>query len=221
MNGGIDPVFYGVGCGATLWLALLWAGTRWRLVRRHRTVPAVCALASMALLVVPFGGMPLWNWAFSFCPNPSLPMLGMVCAALWAHLGGVAVFKPADWRALIGFGAAVGTLVYLHPFVLPGIDLYYWGWHHEVAVWGMAGLALVALAFGNRTGVLFLAALIAYELEALESHNGWDYLVDPILWLICLGLTVAHGVRRILAARTLRRASRSPFAAAAAMERVS
>lgn len=216
MNGGIDPVFYGLVCGATLWLALLWAGTSWRVARRHRTVQAGCAAATVLLLFVPCGGMPLWNWAFSFCPNPSLPMLGMVCAALWARLGGVAVFKPADWRLLIGFGAVAGTVLYLHPFARSGFDLYYWGWHHEVAVWTMAALALTALAFGNRAGVLFLAALIAYELQALESHNGWDYLVDPILWLVCLGLTLVHGVRRLFTGRALRRASRSPFAAAAA-----
>jgi hypothetical protein len=220
MNGGIDPVFYALVCGATLWLALLWAGTSWRVARRHRAIQGGCAAATLLLLFVPFGGMPLWNWAFSFCPNPSLPMLGMVCAALWSRLGGVAVFKPEDWRLLIGFGAIAGTVLYLHPFARSGFDLYYWGWHHDVAVWSMAALALTALAFGNRAGVLFLAGLIAYELQALESHNGWDYLVDPIFWLICLGLSAVHGVRRLVAGRALRRASRSPFAAASAMERV-
>ena len=143
-----------------------------------------------------------------------------MAASIGRQLGGRAILKAADWRALWRFGAIGGSVLYLHPLVFRSVDLYYWGWHHDVAVWSMAALALTALAFGNRAGVLFLAGLIAYELQALESHNGWDYLVDPIFWLICLGLTVVHGVRRLFAGRALRRASRSPFAAAAAMERV-
>lgn len=219
MNRGIDPVFYSLACGAALWLVLLWACMCWLPLRRHRLLRVGCAAVTALLLFVPFRGMPLWNWAFSFCPNPSLPMLGMICAALWSRLGGVAVFSPADWRVLIGFGAITGSVLYLHPVLLPVFDLYYWGWHHAVAVWGMAGLALVTIALGYRSGVLFFAALIAYELEALESRNGWDYLVDPIFWLVCLGVVAAHGARWWLAWRAVRRASRSPFPAVAAMER--
>lgn len=211
MNGGVDPFLYGLTCGATVWLGVRWLGARCRLNVACPVVKTAGAVLTAIVLLVPIGELPLWKWAFSVCPNPSLPMLGMICAALWPHLGGRTIFKPADWRMLIGFGAGAGTLLYLHPVFLPSFDFYYWGWHHEVAVWGMATLALTALACGNRGGVLFLAALIAYELEALESHNGWDYLVDPIHWLICLGLVAAHGVRRWKTARAQRRASRSPF----------
>jgi hypothetical protein len=219
MNGGIDPVFYGLVCGATLWLGLLWAGARFRIGRRGLALKLVYGVVTVLLLFVPFGGLPLWNWAFSFCPNPSLPMLGIVCAGLWQHLCGVAVFKPADWRALLGFGAVAGTVLYLHPGFMPALDLYYWGWNHETVVWSVAALALVALVNGNRAGVLFLAALIAYEAEALESQNGWDYVVDPFYWLLSLGFGSAYAVRRALAARALRRASRSPFGAVTARAR--
>lgn len=211
MNGGIDPLFYGTACGAALWLLLLWVGTRWRWPRRQRKVRVGGAVATALLLFVPCGGLPLWNWLFSFCPNPSLPLLGLICAALWSRLGGVALFKPADWRAAVGFGAIAGTLLYLNSLFLPVVDLYYWGWHHEVAVWGLAALALPALAWGNRTGVLILAALIAYELETLESHNAWDYVVDPFYWLISVGVVIGWGLRRLRTAWTTRRTPRPPF----------
>lgn len=213
MNGGIDPVFYGVVCGAVLWLALLWAGARCRIGSRSRAVKVAYGFVTVLLLFAPLSGMPLWNWAFSFCPNPSLPMLGIVCAVLWQHLCGVAVFKRGDWRGLWRFGALAGTVLYLHPIFLGGVDLYYWGWHHEIAVWSMAAMAVGALLAGNRTGVLFLGALIAYELQALESLNGWDYVIDPFYWLLSVGLLTADAARRGLAARARRRASRAPFPA--------
>lgn len=188
MNGTTSPVFFGFICGVTLWLALLWGGARLYPRRRGRLISAVFGIVTMLMLFVPVSGLPIWSWAFTFCPNPSLPMLGMVCAALWQHLCGMPVFKPADWHATWIFGAVAGTALYLHPLVLPSLDLYYWGWDRSAAVWTLAGVAVVFLAWGNRLGVLCLAALIAFELDALESRNCWDYVIDPFYWLISLGL---------------------------------
>lgn len=188
MSLAIDSIFYGLVYVATLWLAMLWAWSRFRLRRRGRWVKVACGVVTVLSLFVPLGGRPLWSWAFSFCPNPSLPMLGAVCAALWQHLFGITVFKPADWRAIWLFGAIAGAVLYLHPMVVGSLDLYYWGWHEAAAVTGLAALALGFLLWGNRLGVLLLAALVAYELKALESHNCWDYVVDPFYWLVSLGL---------------------------------
>lgn len=192
MSDRLDAIFYGLICALTLWLALLWGVARFTTMRPGRTFKAGLGIATGLGLFVPIAGVPLWSWAFSFCPNPSVLMLGMIFAALWQHLWGVAVFKPADWRALWIFGAVVGTALYLHPWVFGAIDLYYWGWHRTVAVGVIATLAMALLAWGNRLGVLFLGALIVYALEALESHNCWDYVIDPFYWLISLGLGSAE-----------------------------
>ena len=195
MNDRIDPVFYGFICAALLWLATLWLVMRFRTRECSRGLKAAFGVATVLMLFVPIAGLPLWNWAFSFCPNPSLPMLGVVCAALWLHLCRVTVFKPADWRAIWLFGAIAGTALYLHPLLIPAVDLYYWGWHHQIAAWALAAAALVSLAVGNRLGVLFLAALVAYDLGALESNNGWDYVVDPFYWMVSLVMIGARVTR--------------------------
>jgi hypothetical protein len=188
-----DPIFHGVGSALTLWLVLLWAWARFKVRRRGRLIKLGFGIATVLLLFMPFGELPLWSWAFSFCPNPSLPMLGVVCAALWQYLFGVTVFKPADWRAIWIFGAVAGAVLYLHPILFGALDLYYWGWHEAVAATTVAALATGFLLWGNRLGVLLLAALIGYELRALESHNCWDYVVDPFYWLVSLGLLTARG----------------------------
>ena len=195
MTRGIEPAFCVLVCGAAVWLGLLWAGARFRSGRPQRGVKVAYATIAVLMLFVPFNGMPLWNWVFSFCPNPSVPMVGLVCAALWQHLGGVRVLQPVEWRTLWGFGAVAGTMLYLHPLLPSSTDLYYWGWQHAVSVWAMAGLAVVVFTRGNRAGFFFLAALIAYELRALESPNAWDYLVDPFYWLLSLGIAAGHLAR--------------------------
>jgi hypothetical protein len=199
MNEFLVPVFYASVAGAALWLALLWTSSRReKAVRRRRFTQLAFGVTTILLLFVPFGGVPLWNRAFSFYPNPSLPVLGIVCAALWQRLFGLPVFKSSDWRAIWGFGAVAGSVLYLHPLVVGAADFYYWGWDRIAAIWILAGLAVALLAWGSRLGVLLLAALIAYAVTALESQNAWDYLVDPFYWLISLGVVATRGATALL-----------------------
>lgn len=184
MSNAIDPFLYGLVCAATLWLVLLWVASCFRAARPGWIVKLALGAATVPLLFWPATGLPLWKWGFSFCPNPSLPLLGLVCGALWQRLFGVVAFTVDDWRAAWVFGAVAGCALYLPPLGFGTADLYYWGWHHSLAVWVMAGSAVFFLCWGNRLGVLFATALVAYELQALDSHNGWDYVVDPFYWLI-------------------------------------
>lgn len=194
---------------AALWLVLIWLGARLRIKNRSRGIKAAFGATTILLVFIPLDGVPLWNRAFSFYPNPSLPMLGMACAALWQRLFGIAVFKPSDWKATWIFGAIAGSVLYLHPMILGSLDLYYWGWERVAAAFVLATIAIAFIAYGNRFGVLCLAALIAYSLNALESQNCWDYIVDPFYWLVSLGILASRGiaavVRQLGAKRKLRR----------------
>ncbi len=181
---------------AALWIGGLWLSGQLQGRVCTRRVNLSFGVAAILILFLPVSGMRLWSVAFSFCPNPSLPLLGMVCVALWQRLFGTRIFRPADWQAAWLFGAIAGSALHLHPMVLGSLDLYYWGWDREVAAWCLAALAMVFLVCGNRLGVLLLAALIAFAVDALESANCWDYVIDPFYWMIGVVATVARGVRR-------------------------
>ena len=183
--------FYVGGAIAAVWLVLLW-GTRVDPGRRSRR-KLLFGVVAVALLLIPLGNLPLWNRAFSFFPNPSVPLIGLIYAALWQRLLGVPVFRNADWTALWLYGAAGGTTLYLLPMT-GVVDLYYWGWGRDRALFALATVTVVMLASGSRIGVLVFAALIAFALNALESRNAWDYVMDPVYWLISLGVLAKRSV---------------------------
>lgn len=182
----LEPAVCAVAAAGAVWLGWqslgAWCG--WR----GRVYSGVGALVAGAVLLLPMGGLPGWQWTYSVCPNPSLPLVILVLLGLWRRFGWSGGFQPADWDSAWAFGAIAGTLLYLHPLLPDTWDLYYWGWQHSVTVWVMAALALAALAFGLRFGLVLLGTLGAYELSVLESPNGWDYLVDPIYWFVSLAL---------------------------------
>lgn len=189
--GRLEPAVCAVVTAGVLWLAWQWLGRRGGQCGQAFTV--VGSLLAAAALLVPVAGLPVWQWVYSFCPNPSLPLLVLVVLALWRQLGGRGGFQRADWDAAWVFGAVAGTLLYLHPLLPDSWNFYYWGWQHAVTVGALAALALGALSFGSRFGLVLLGSLIAYELSLLESPNGWDYVVDPFYWVLSLAL----GARRL------------------------
>jgi hypothetical protein len=195
MNSRLDTIFHALVCVAAFWIVLHWAAGCCGLGRRSRAVKLGFGVAVIALPFVTVGNLPFWDWAFSFCPTPSVLLLALMGAALWRQFFGVAVLQPADWRAAWIFGAVSGTGLYFHATLFRALDLYYWGWHGIAAPLLLAALAVGFLARGNRLGVLLLAALMAFELDALPSRNCWDYVVDPSFWMIGLGWVTVRTVR--------------------------
>ena len=205
--------YYSMVLAAAIWLGLLWVGSRRSGGACRRSVKFIFGLTAVLLLFLPVGGLRLWSWTFGFCPNPSFPLIGVVCAGLWQRLFGLEVFKPADWNATWLFGAAAGSVLYLHPMLVGSLDLYYWGWEPAVSAGGLAALAITFLAWGNRFGVLLLGALLGYSRRALASGNAWAYSLDPLYWIVSVAVVGGQTVARV---RAWRRAARSRLAVGAA-----
>lgn len=188
------PLFYIVYLIAVIWLGLLYTlrgrGRR-PLSLLQKSGLGLVAAASMFVLVK---DLPLWTMVFSFYPNPSLPLMCLVAIALWKQLTGHTLFRSEEWRAAWIFGAVAGTTLYLHSFLYGPVDLYFFGWDSEPVIVCTVSFGLVFLANGNRFGILFIVALLAFGIDTLESANGWDYLIDPAYWMIGVAVTATKGM---------------------------
>ena len=179
---------------AAVWLMLLGFGGRFMPLPASVALRLAIAAAAAGVMLVPIKELQLWNWVFSYYPNPSLPILGLLIAQRSPRFLGVTIFQSADWWATWIFGAVVGSLVYLQPLIFGrGFDFHYWGWHSNYAAAALTLTAIMFLARGNRFGVLLVAALVAFAMGALESTNCWDYVVDPIYWLASVVVIVRRG----------------------------
>jgi hypothetical protein len=194
MNIPLTFALYVVVSVAALWFVLLRLWPRHKKSRCHCTkVKVLAGVVALLALCVPISGAPLCKRAFSFYSSPSLPFLGVVVAALCQHLFRFAMLRRSDWSTIWIFGAVAGSALYLHQLLFGAVDLYYWGWDRELSAWLLGSLVITFLAFGNRFGVLLLAGLLAYAVMALESRNCWDYVVDPIYWLVSVVVVAVRG----------------------------
>ena len=184
----LDHAFYFVATVLGVWCATIrLAKGLTRAPRLSARILWITAVVSVAFALVPLGRFSLWRWLFSAHANPSVPLLGVLALYVLGAATGRSWFSRRDWRALWWVGAGLGTWLYLPVLGLAHYDAYAVHWEGRWIAAGATVLAMLLLLFGNRAGLLIVAALLGHLLGVLESVNLWDYLVDPFFWLLSLG----------------------------------
>jgi hypothetical protein len=140
-------------------------------------------------------GRSLFDWAVSAIERPSAPgLLLMIVFAMSAATGRSYLLVP-EFR----FGTAVlvlaGLLLYPGAIGFLNYDTYVLGYSGYLlplllalllgyAIYGRYVLAAVALNVG----------MLGFLLGAGRSLNLWDYVIDPVAWLLAIGSWVAIAI---------------------------
>lgn len=141
---------------------------------------------AMGIVWFPVGGLPLGRWFTGLSANFSLPLLALIADAIGRRVCNAELLGQNGTRAATGFGAVAGILLYPMALGLGPVDPYALGWSFGWLFAATGALTATWLWRGNRFGLVLLAAIVAYDLRLQESNNYWDYLVDPVYFLISL-----------------------------------
>jgi hypothetical protein len=145
---------------------------------------SLLSLAAIGFLVVPVQGISIAGWVRGINANFSIPLTGLLGAAVWEEEFRVKLLSGRDWTAGWAFGVLAGLGLYLFALGWGSFDPYEWGWSFGPLFVASAGLTGVLLWKQNRFGLVLLLAILAYNLRLLESANYWDYLLDPVYWVV-------------------------------------
>jgi len=103
-------------------------------------------------------------------------------------------------KQLFATTCLIGALFYPAALGLSMVDPYQWGYLSSlngietpmIFLAGVSLILLIALSISNSTIMLcIVVALGGFMLEAIESRNLWDYLIDPMIFtysLIYIGI---------------------------------
>lgn len=80
----------------------------------------------------------------------------------------------------------IGLLLYLSTFGFFKIDFYSYGYLSLIMLCSVSGLSFLLMLFNRRLGLVLMIALLGFYLKLQASNNLWDYLLDPVLWLVLL-----------------------------------
>lgn len=166
------------------------------IVTMKPTVRSCVGLIGLILTAcLTISGRSLFDWAVSAIERPSAPgLLLMIVFAMSAATGRSYLLVP-EFR----FGTAVlvlaGLLLYPGAIGFLNYDTYVLGYSGYLlplllalilgyAIYGRYVLAAVALNVG----------ILGFLLGAGRSLNLWDYVIDPVAWILAIGSWVAMAI---------------------------
>ena len=183
------------------WLCLIWC---FQVLTRLLNIPwrgysglIGLGLISAAIIFWPVAGIAAGRWMAGLNLPPSIPLLGLLAGQVWKNALAVEVLRAPDRKTAWVFGAIAGTCLYPLALGLGSFDPYSSPRMMSCLFPAVAFLTLLLLWQRNRFGLLLLLSILGYDFACLESRNFWDYLVDPVYWLLSLAVLFRALVLRI------------------------
>lgn len=146
----------------------------------------------------PYGdaGLPLLAFVRGILSDLSVTSVFLAVLVIAQRMG-VAVPIPRHEKRGVYAAVALAAVV-LYPTALGwgDWDAYRLGWGSAGWVMGLSLLSLLCFFRGLRLlPLLISAALIAWSFGVLESGNLWDYMIDPWIACVSIGVVLKAGLR--------------------------
>jgi hypothetical protein len=155
--------------------------------------PKWIGLALLAACWIPVGGHPLGRQMVAFTAPLSIPLVLMASIQIClpptrqSHCWTLNFWSVNALLGLVLFPAACG---------LGGVDPYTWGWHPHF-FWLPLGLTSWFAFRGNwMLSGCYLLTTAAWKLQLCGTANGWNYLIDPISFVISLAGLIQWAIQR-------------------------
>jgi len=157
-------------------------------------------LAAIALAAsIPISTRSGFEWIVSAIGRPSAPGLLLLATLAVATVIGRNLNDNRECRFATGLLAITGFILYPGATGYLDFDTYALGYSGYVLP--AALVAILAYALYRRYFFVVAAldvAIIAFLLSAGRSNNLWDYVIDPVAWLIGIGTWIFLLVRAVV-----------------------
>jgi len=182
-------------------LLLFMAGAALAALIRLSPAKRVCAgLAAIALAaVIPISTRSGFEWIASAIGRPSVPGLVLLATFAVAAVIGRNLNDNRECRFATALLAITGFILYPGATGYLDYDTYALGYSGYVLPAALVAILVHALYRRYFFVVAALdVAIIAFLLSAGRSNNLWDYVIDPVAWLLGIGTWIFLLLRAVV-----------------------
>lgn len=146
---------------------------------RWVAVPGLIVLS----LIIPVEGGNAWLWISGAVGELSVLTILLLTGFILRSLPGWRLFDARTRGHLYLLVLITGFLLYPATLGLSQFDPYTLGYGFELSLL-LLSLSILYWVFNQQQVAIVLVFVVAAgETGILTSHNSWDYLIDPLLWL--------------------------------------
>lgn len=167
--------------------------------------PRWLPLLGVVVACIPVRGIPLGRWVHGVTSGLSVPLLAMMLNAMWPTLFRKPLFSISDLRSMCICGTSFGVALFPWATGLGAFDPYVLGWGSM----GLSAMFVIVTSLllwkENAFGYVLLASAFAWQFGLLESTNAWDYVIDPVYFLVSIVTLPILALRTLTAGTRLER----------------
>ncbi len=178
-------------------LTVLFSYNLGKLFRMKKKAQQFFVLFSLGVVFIPLPTLSPAQYTLSLLPNFSIGTIALLGIFLGKQLKGVKLFSSQDFALLCAWNLLLSLSLYASSFSLIAFDLYYLGYGFSGWFIITAGLTLILLFQQSQLFYIFLAYIIAFNLNLSYANNFFDYIVDPLAALISLFVLIWMAVQLI------------------------
>jgi len=167
---------------------------KWNSVGLRIVLPAI----SFTILFIPVRGLYLYKYFYGVFGNLSITSVILLLSFLVKNISNNInisnnrqVPSGREKSAILYSVAVAGLILYPTSLGFVPVDLYRLGYHPRFLLVLILCLTILAWMVSLRfAAMLPVIAVIAFNLNILESENLWDYLVDPFIVFYAWGWVI-------------------------------
>ncbi|NOY16018.1 MAG: hypothetical protein GXP23_03605 [Gammaproteobacteria bacterium] len=142
-------------------------------------------------LIVPVVDGNLWLWINGAVGELSIMSMILLAGFILRSLAGRGFLLPSTRRHLYFFILLTGALLFPATLGLTQFDPYVLGYGFEISLLLLSFSILYWIFKQRQLAMILWVVVAAGEAGILFSQNTWDYLIDPLLWLVSPFLLLA------------------------------
>ena len=150
--------------------------------RPLRWVSVFCLI--LLSVTVPVAGSNAWLWINGAVGELSLVTLLLLTGFIMRSLVGWNLIEPRTRINLYFLVFLTGSMLYPATLGLSQFDPYTLGYGLELSLLLLSLSILYWIFKQQQVAIILLFVVVAREAGLLSSPNTWDYLIDPLLWLL-------------------------------------
>lgn len=163
--------------------------TRW-----HRVM---IATACIAIAAIPIQGLGVFEYIRGLAGDLSIPTTLLLGAYVAERIANKPLCDTRN-RSVILFASWTGGLA-IYPSSLGFLpaDIYHFGYRPVILLFLLLGLAILSWISSLRfTAFIIIFAVIAFDVQLMESTNLCDYLIDPFIVMAAFFWIIYRIIRR-------------------------
>jgi len=155
-------------------------------------IKGLLLIFSLVIALYPVRGLSVSDYILSFNPSFSIGSIALLLIVVSNRIINKRLLLHKDLMILSGWNILISLIVFIPALGFTGQDIYASGYGFSLLFVVMALVTIFLVYKKSPLSYIFIAYIVAFNLQLLPSGNFFDYITDGVLIFISLGTLIAR-----------------------------